>query len=174
MIGTLDSGCARAELPVLGRANVLLVSPLNTATELTRGHRGKIARLSAPDDAQAAAAARFLRNRGVATVAVGSDGTKRGDDYRKQFVVAARRLGLRIVSKGNADAAYAAGILSDRSRADVEALRAARSARSARSRGRLRAGGATRGRRRPRRRGRLPLRRPECRSSDSARPGATS
>ena len=123
MIGTLDSGCARVELPVLGRANVLLVSPLNTATGLTRGPRGKIARLSAPDDAQAAAAARFLENRGVTTVAAGSDGTKRGDDYRTQFVVAARRLGLRVVSSGNADAAYAGGILSDRSRADLEALR---------------------------------------------------
>ena len=86
MIGTLDSGCARSELPVLGAAKLLLVSPLNTATDLTHTYRGKIARLSAPDSAQAAAAARFLRNRGVTTVAAVSDGTKRGDDHRKEFV----------------------------------------------------------------------------------------
>jgi ABC-type branched-chain amino acid transport systems, periplasmic component len=82
------------ELPVLGAAKLLLVSPLNTATDLTHTYRGKIARLSAPDSAQAAVAARFLRNRGVTTVAAVSDGTKRGDDQRKEFVAAARRLGL--------------------------------------------------------------------------------
>jgi branched-chain amino acid transport system substrate-binding protein len=123
VIGTLDSGCARSELPVLGSAKLLLVSPLNTATDLTHTYRGKIARLSAPDSAQAAAAARFLRNRGVTTVAALSDGTKRGEDQRKEFVVAARRLGLQIVARGTADAAYAAGILSQGTRAQVEAAR---------------------------------------------------
>ena len=123
MIGTLDSGCARAELPVLGPGKLLLVSPLNTATDLTHTYRGKIARLSAPDSAQAAAAARFLRNRGVTTVAAVSDGTKRGDDQRKEFVVAARRLGLRIVARGNADAAYLAGILSGGTRGNLETAR---------------------------------------------------
>ena len=123
VIGTLDSGCARSELPVLGPAKLLLVSPLNTATDLTHTYRGKIARLSAPDSAQAGAAARFLRNRGVTTVTAVSDGTKRGDDQRKEFVVAARRLGLQIVARGAADAAYAAGILSQGTRAEVEAAR---------------------------------------------------
>src|SRR5919204_2448036 len=82
VIGTLDSGCARVELPVLGHAKILLVSPLNTAVDLTRGHRGQIARLSARDDLQAAAAARFLRRLGVWTVAALADDTARGKAYR--------------------------------------------------------------------------------------------
>src|SRR5262249_3440049 len=55
VIGTLDSGCARVELPILGRAHVVLVSPLNTASDLKSSASARIARLSASDDAQAAA-----------------------------------------------------------------------------------------------------------------------
>ena len=116
MIGTLDSGCARSELPVLGRSKIVLVSPLNTAPDLTRSRRASVARLSAPDDAQAAAAALFLRQEGVRTVAALSDGTRRGDAYRAAFVRAARRLGVRTVAHGRAAGAYAAGALSPRSR----------------------------------------------------------
>ena len=75
VIGTLDSGCAGVELPILGRAHVVLVSPLNTASDLKSSARARIARLSASDDAQAAAAARFIRDRGARTVAVFADGT---------------------------------------------------------------------------------------------------
>jgi branched-chain amino acid transport system substrate-binding protein len=123
VIGTLDSGCARDELPVLGAAKVLLVSPLNTATDLTLSHPGKMARLSASDDVQAAEAARFLRGLGAETIAVLSDGTKPGDASRAAFVVAARRLGLRLVAHGHADAAYVAGVLSSRTRADLQRAR---------------------------------------------------
>jgi branched-chain amino acid transport system substrate-binding protein len=123
MIGTLDSGCARVELPVLGAANVVLVSPLNTAPDLTRSHVGHIARLSAPDDAQAEAAARFLRQQGANTVAALSDGTRRGNANRSAFDGAARRLGLRPVARGRADAAYLGGVLSTRTRADLGAAR---------------------------------------------------
>jgi branched-chain amino acid transport system substrate-binding protein len=123
MIGTLDSGCALAELPVLGKAHVVLVSPLNTASELSRAKRGTVARLSAPDDAQAAAAARFLRGTGASTVAALSDGTRRGDAYRAAFVGAARRLELRVVTHGRADAAYVGGVLAGRTRANLVAAR---------------------------------------------------
>jgi branched-chain amino acid transport system substrate-binding protein len=123
MIGTLDSGCARVELPVLGAAKVVLVSPLNTAPDLTRSHVGHVARLSAPDDVQAEAAARFLRQRGAKTVAALSDGTRRGNSYRSAFASAAVRLGLRPVTRSRADAAYLAGVLSPRTRADLSAAR---------------------------------------------------
>jgi branched-chain amino acid transport system substrate-binding protein len=123
VIGTLDSGCARSELPVLGAAGVVLVSPLNTATDLTRSRRGEVARLSASDDAQAAAAAVFLQRRGVQTVAALSDGSNRGNAYRAAFVQASRRLGLRVVARGRADAAYVGGVLSGRTRADLLAAR---------------------------------------------------
>jgi len=123
IIGTLDSGCARSELPVLGAGGVILVSPLNTATDLTRSHRANVARLSASDDAQAAAAAVFLQRQGVQTVAALSDGSKRGDAYRSAFVLAARRLGLQVVVRGRAGAAYVGGVLSGRTRADLVAAR---------------------------------------------------
>ena len=161
VIGTLDSGCARAELPVLGAAGVLLVSPLNTATDLTRRPRGTIARLSATDDAQAAAAARFL------AAARSRDG--RGAVRRhaaRQRLTARRscarraRLGLRVVARGHADAAYVGGVLSGPTRADSSQPRArARRRRPARARRRLRPGRAARRRRRPGGGGRVPLRR---------------
>jgi branched-chain amino acid transport system substrate-binding protein len=111
VIGTLESSCAVAELPVLARAGVVLVSPLNTAVELTRPHLGPVARLSAPDDAQAGAAARFLRGLGARRIAVLSDGTRRGDAYRASFRRAAEEAGLSTTRRG-ADAAYVGGILS--------------------------------------------------------------
>jgi branched-chain amino acid transport system substrate-binding protein len=114
---------ARVELPVLAAAHLVLVSPLNTATDLTRLHRGGIARLTASDDVQAQAAARFLRRAGARTVAARSDGTQRGDHYRAAFVRAARRNGLQIVRRGRADAAYLGGVLSARSREDLLAAR---------------------------------------------------
>lgn len=123
LIGTLDSGCARTELPILGAQKIVLVSPLNTATDLTLSRRGKIARLSAPDDVQAAAAAMFLRAQAARTVAVSTDGTRLGASYETAFLAAARRLGLRVVRRA-ADAAYMAGVLSSRSAVDLRAARA--------------------------------------------------
>jgi branched-chain amino acid transport system substrate-binding protein len=123
MIGTLDSGCARVELPVLGAAKVVLVSPLNTAPDLTRSHVAQVVRLSAPDDAQADAAARFVRDKGARTFAALSDGTQRGNFYRSAFASAAGRLGLRAVTRGRADAAYLGGVLSARTHADLRAAR---------------------------------------------------
>ena len=109
VIGTLDSGCARAELPTLSRNGVVLVSPLNTADDLT--HRGgEVARLSATDSAQAAAAASYIKGSGARRVAALSDGTRRGSLFRTAFARAASRLGLRLV-RGDADAAYVGGVL---------------------------------------------------------------
>jgi branched-chain amino acid transport system substrate-binding protein len=123
LIGTLDSGCARVELPILSAAKTVLVSPLNTATDLSHSGRWEIARLSATDDVQAAAAARFLQGHGAATVTALSDGTARGDAYREAFVRAAAALGLRVVSHGRADAAYVSGVLATRTRMDLERAR---------------------------------------------------
>jgi ABC-type branched-subunit amino acid transport system substrate-binding protein len=120
MIGTLDSACARAELPILARAGIVMVGPLNTADDLTRV-AGRYARLSASDAAQAAAAAQFIRAGGAKTVAVVSDGTTAGDVYAHAF--AARHDGLRVV-RGPADAAYLAGALSARTPALLHAARA--------------------------------------------------
>jgi branched-chain amino acid transport system substrate-binding protein len=121
VIGTLDSGCARAALPALGRGNLLLVSPLNTADDLT-GRSAKVARLSATDSAQAAAAARFLERSGARRVSALSDGTPRGNLFRSSFARAAARIGLRVVD-GRADAAYVGGLLAGPTRKTLIAAR---------------------------------------------------
>jgi len=121
LIGTLDSACALAKLPVLAPAHLVLVSPLNTADDLTR-RRARVARLSATDSEQAAAAARFLRGAGARTVAVLSDGTRRGDIYAKAFRLAAAPAGLRVVP-GRADAAYVGGLLAGHTRRTLSAAR---------------------------------------------------
>ena len=122
VIGTLDSFCARAKLPVLGRAHLLLVSPLNTADDLTRTLPPRMARFSATDSAQAASAARFVRGTGARSVVALSDGTPRGDFYRAAFVRTAGRIGLRVVRRG-ADAAYVGGLLGGPTRNTLSAAR---------------------------------------------------
>ena len=121
-IGTLDSGCARAALPALARRGLPLVSPLNTADDLTRGRRADVARLSATDSAQAAAAARYLEGAGARRVAALSDGTPRGDVFRAAFARAAGQIGLRLVS-GRADAAYVGGVLAGPTRTTLDTAR---------------------------------------------------
>jgi branched-chain amino acid transport system substrate-binding protein len=121
VVGTLDSGCARVALPALARGGLPLVSPLNTADDLTRGRAG-VARLSATDSAQAAAAARYIRSSGASRVAALSDGTPRGDVFRAAFVRAAARIGLRLV-RGRADAAYVGGVLAGPTRKTLVAAR---------------------------------------------------
>ena len=163
VIGTLDSGCARAELPALGRGGLMLVSPLNTADDLTAG-RAAVARLSATDSAQAAAAARYIRGTGARRVAALSDGTPRGDVFRAAFARAAARVGLRLV-RGPADAAYVGGVLGGPTRKTVEAARRLARRRPARALVRLRPGRAAGRHRRSGGRGRVPLR---CRRSRRA------
>jgi branched-chain amino acid transport system substrate-binding protein len=122
VIGTLDSSCARQKLPVLAAAHVLLLSPLNTADDLTRTLPPRMARLSATDSEQAAAAARFLRGTGARTVAALSDGTPRGGLFRASFVRAATRIGLRVVRRG-ADSAYVGGVLAGPTRKTLATAR---------------------------------------------------
>src|SRR5262249_22444495 len=113
--------CARAKLPVLAAAKLLLLTPLNTADDLTRG-RGAVARLSATDSTQAAAAARFVRGTGARRVGVLSDGTPRGNGYANAFRRAAARRGLRVV-RSRADAVYVGGLLAGPTRKTLATAR---------------------------------------------------
>jgi branched-chain amino acid transport system substrate-binding protein len=97
------------------------VSPLNTADDLTRGH-ADVARLSATDSAQAAAAARYLEQSGARRIAALSDGTPTGDVFLAAFARAAARIGLRLV-RGHADAAYVGGVLAGPTRKTLVAAR---------------------------------------------------
>ena len=122
MIGTLDSGCARAELPALGRGGLLLVSPLNTADDLTAG-RAAVARLSATDSAQAAAAARFMQRERARDASLRCPTERREATSSAPRSRARRRGSACVSSRGHADAAYVGGVLAGPTRKTLEAAR---------------------------------------------------
>lgn len=127
VIGTLDSGCARVELPTLNAAGIVLLSPLNTATDLTRDPRfaqngRSYARLVPPEETQASLLARWVRDRGARKAAVLDDGSVYGRRVSSWFASAARALGLEVVPTG-ADAVFVGGTLSQRIRALLERAR---------------------------------------------------
>lgn len=117
VIGTYNSGCALAMLPILSRRSagpLVMVSPSNTYAGLTRpgagvccGHPGVLypdglrnyARLVAPDDVQGAAAAVAARQRGARSAVVL---VQRTEDYAvalgASFVRAARAQGMDVRS----------------------------------------------------------------------------
>jgi branched-chain amino acid transport system substrate-binding protein len=123
VIGPLDSACARVELPTLTAAGIVLVSPLNTADDLTK-RADLFVRLSASESAQAAAAVNELRLDGAKTAIVLEDGSPAGTRYAAAFRAAAKRAGLRVVVHGAADAAYIAGSVPERAGALIRAARA--------------------------------------------------
>jgi branched-chain amino acid transport system substrate-binding protein len=113
-VGPFNSGCALAQIPVLGRAPegpVAMVSPTNSDVTLTRdgpisprgglqglypsGRRNYV-RVFPAEDMQAAANAVLARRLGARRVAVVSDGGY-GEAELAYFPRAARQLGLRIV-----------------------------------------------------------------------------
>ena len=158
VIGTLDSGCARAELPALARGGLPLVSPLNTADDLTRG-RAAVARLSATDSAQAAAAARYIEGAGARRVAALSDGTPQRRRLPCSVRARSRRRSDCVSCAVDADAAYVGGVLAGPTRRRSRRARAARRRRPARALVRVRPGRATRRHRGPGCGGRVALRR---------------
>ena len=115
VVGTFNSPCAAAEIPVLNRAangGVAMVSPTNTYVGLTRtgpgapaeelaklyptGRRNYV-RVSPTDDMQMAALALVVRRLGHRRVAVLDDGDEfYGAALALAFDRAARRLGLRV------------------------------------------------------------------------------
>jgi DNA-binding SARP family transcriptional activator/sugar lactone lactonase YvrE len=116
VVGTFNSPCAAAEIPVLNRASnggVAMVSPSNSYVGLTRtgpgapaeelaklyptGRRNYV-RVSPTDDMQMAALALVVRRLGHRRVAVLDDGDEfYGAALALAFDRAARRVGLRVV-----------------------------------------------------------------------------
>jgi branched-chain amino acid transport system substrate-binding protein len=156
-IGPFNSGCAYAQIPIANRAGLPMISPTNSDIGLTHatplapeglveslyptGDRNYV-RIFPREDAQAAAAARFARDRGVRRLAVISDG-----GYGEGFVVgisrAARRLGIEVlparrwnptarrytrladaVARSDPDAVYVAGLLDSNAGRVIRDLRA--------------------------------------------------
>jgi branched-chain amino acid transport system substrate-binding protein len=120
VIGTLNSPCAVAAVPVLNRARggpLAMVSPLNSFVGLTRPGTGVPAdlprrlyptgtrnylRVYPADDLQGAALAEVARDRGRRRVYVLDDGDPAyGRLHANAFATAARRLGLRIAGRAS-------------------------------------------------------------------------
>ena len=143
-IGPFNSGCAYGQIPIANRARLAMISPTNSDVGLTHatpitpeglveslyptGERNYV-RIHPREDAQAAAAARFLRDAGARRVAVLSDGGY-GGGFAFHFSRAARGLGVdvvlsrrwdpkarrygrlaRAVARAAPDAVYLAGLL---------------------------------------------------------------
>jgi branched-chain amino acid transport system substrate-binding protein len=122
VVGTFNSPCATAEIPILNRAangGVAMVSPSNTFIGLTRvgpgapgeelaklyptGRRNYL-RVSPTDDMQMAALALVVERLGRERVAVLDDGDGvYGGPLARAFDRAARRLGLRVVMRESWD-----------------------------------------------------------------------
>ena len=100
VIGPYNSGCARVQLGTYARAPggpMPVVSPTATAIDLT-SRRTAFASLASRDDAQAAAAALFLRDEGKRRVFVLDDGEPGyGQMMAFELRRAARRAGLTVI-----------------------------------------------------------------------------
>jgi branched-chain amino acid transport system substrate-binding protein len=112
VIGTYNSGCAAAEIPILNRAGLMMVSPGNTAICLTQGSplcragqprslyptgRRTYARVVPSDSYQSAALAQLAEDEGIARPFVlyaQGDPTSLGQ--AASFRAAARDIGLRL------------------------------------------------------------------------------
>ena len=112
VVGPFNSGAAAVAIPILNEANILLVSPSNTHTGLTRRAPGTdpgepdkyypvgtrtYGRLSPNDSVQARAGGAALRDAGVKRVLVVHDGDLYGRGVGLGVRSAARTRGVRVV-----------------------------------------------------------------------------
>jgi branched-chain amino acid transport system substrate-binding protein len=115
VVGTFNSGCAKIEVPVLGRANpgpIGMLSPANTNVGLTQGGPGteagepdkyyptgtrNYARVVADDNVQGAANALWAQSLGKKKIFVLNDKQTYGYGVAFSFRAAAKKLGLQVV-----------------------------------------------------------------------------
>ena len=102
IVGTLNSSVARAMLPKLQPANLVMVSPANTNPDLTRSGYTNFNRVVFNDDFQGPAAARYAAQvLKVKSVWVVKDQTAYGLGLANNFAAEARKQGLTVL--GTAD-----------------------------------------------------------------------
>ncbi|MDR1711850.1 MAG: branched-chain amino acid ABC transporter substrate-binding protein [Propionibacteriaceae bacterium] len=107
VVGTMNSSVAQPVIPVLGAANIPMVSPANTSPALTKGDdltnptrpNVNFFRLCASDDKQGPFAAKYLyENLGIKTVATVHDKKVYGQGLVEQFSAAFEALGGTVVA----------------------------------------------------------------------------
>jgi branched-chain amino acid transport system substrate-binding protein len=117
-IGTYNSGAAKISMPILNRANLLMISPANTSPGLTKPNMGErdepkryrptgqvtYVRVVATDDLQGPAAAEWAKSMGVRKVYILDDNEVYGKGVADLFEVHARKIGLEVLGRESIDA----------------------------------------------------------------------
>jgi branched-chain amino acid transport system substrate-binding protein len=110
-LGTFNSGAAKVAIPVLNRANLVMLSPANTYPGLTKPGKGEpnepdiyypngvrnYARVVPADDLQGAAAANWAKQLGVTSVYVLDDTELYGHGLAQVFADTAAKIGLNVL-----------------------------------------------------------------------------
>ncbi len=118
-IGTFNSGAAKLSIPILGAANLVMVSPANTYPGLTKPGKGdpkvgepdvyypskvrNYARVVAADDIQGAVAANWAKSLGVKSVYILDDAELYGKGVADVFHKSADALGLKVIAQESID-----------------------------------------------------------------------
>jgi branched-chain amino acid transport system substrate-binding protein len=110
-IGTFNSGAAKVAIPILNRANLIMISPANTYPGLTKPGQGEpnepdiyypngvrnYARVVPSDDLQGAVAANWSKQLGVQKAYVLDDTELYGHGIAQVFADTAKKIGLNVV-----------------------------------------------------------------------------
>jgi branched-chain amino acid transport system substrate-binding protein len=118
-IGTFNSGAAALSIPILNKAEVVMVSPANTYPGLTKPGKGdakkgepdvyypngkrNYARVVAADDVQGAVAANWAKSLGVTSVYILDDAELYGKGVADVFNAAATKLGMKVIGQESID-----------------------------------------------------------------------
>ena len=118
-IGTFNSGAAALAIPILNKADVVMVSPANTNSGLTKPGKGdakkgepdvyypngkrNFARVVAADDIQGAVAANWSKSLGVTSVYILDDGELYGKGVADVFSAVAAKIGLKVLGQESID-----------------------------------------------------------------------
>ncbi len=116
-IGTYNSGAAKVSMPILNRADLLMISPANTAPALTKpgwGERhepvcyqpaGRVnyTRVVPTDDVQGAVAAQWAKDLGLSRVYILDDNEVYGQGIAKVFRATCGTLGVTVLNQESID-----------------------------------------------------------------------
>jgi branched-chain amino acid transport system substrate-binding protein len=115
-IGTFNSGAAKIAIPILNQANLVMVSPANTAVGLTKagGEPGEpekyyptgkrnYTRVVPADDLQGSAAANWAKSLGVKKVYILDDQEVYGKGLADVFKATATKIGLQVLGSEGID-----------------------------------------------------------------------
>lgn len=116
-IGTFNSGSAKIAIPILNQANLVMVSPANTAVGLTKpgGEPGEpekyypngkrnYARVVPADDLQGSAAANWAKSLGVKKAYILDDQEVYGKGLADVFKATAKKIGIQVLGHEGIDA----------------------------------------------------------------------